>query len=87
MSQNNIFYNFQINDNQSLDSRLFGNKARFINHSNKKANIMSTKMSINEEETIIFKSVRDIKEGEELLFDYDPEHKLSQLKDKYPFLQ
>ena len=81
-----LFYNFSLSTTKSIDSRQFGNKSRFINHMRKGQNMVAAVLKINEEDVVIFRASRDIKEGEELYFDYDPTGKMVGLKEKYPFL-
>ena len=83
---NNLFYNFKLNANSSIDSRLYGNKSRFINHSKKASNSVPRKFSIREEEIIIFYALKNIYQGEEILFNYNGEGSLNEFTDKYPFI-
>lgn len=85
--ENNLFYTFKLNKYESVDSRIFGNKARFINHSKKKENIVPRAVNINEQYVIVFHATKDIQKGEELLFNYNGEGELSEFKEKFPFIE
>jgi SET domain-containing protein len=65
---------------------MYGNKARFINHSHNKQNISPMKIRIQEEDVILFYALRDIHEHEELFFNYNGQGSLSEFRDKYPFI-
>ncbi len=58
-----MFYTFQLNKNEILDSQRFGNKARFMNHSQKEENVRPEVIKIREDDVLIFRALRDIKEG------------------------
>ena len=62
-------YLFEINENYTIDGSDYSNKARYINHfcnPNIEAEIVGGE--------IIFTAIKDIKEGEELGFDYGQEY-------------
>jgi SET domain-containing protein len=61
----------QFNDGRAIDGLLGGNESRFINHSTK-PNVAA----LREGERLIFYSLDDIEEGEELTFDYGFDPKL-----------
>ena len=61
-----IFYNLHSVDATKEDGTL----GRLINHSKTKANIKSVIMEVDDTPHIIFLSIRNIKAGEELLYDY-----------------
>ena len=68
-----------------------GNKTRFINHGNEsegKTNLVSLNMFSQGQECIGLYASRDIKEGEELLFDYDGEGEIAKVySEVYSFLK
>ena len=85
--ENNLFYTFKLNKYESVDSRVFGNKARFINHSKRKENIVPRAVSLDEQSVIVFHALKDIQKGEELLFNYNGEGELSDFREKFPFIE
>lgn len=82
-----MFFTFFLNSNEILDSRVYGNKARFMNHSKKNQNVRPEVIKIREEDTLVFRALRPIKVGEELLFDYNGAGELDDFKEKYPFIE
>lgn len=87
------FYNFDSPNgkmiNSSIDARFKGNKARFINHANDgEQNLRAETLNSNGTEYIALFAMRDIREGEELSFNYDGNGKLyKDHRDKYPFIK
>lgn len=65
-----------------------GNKARFINHNNNgQENLRAETKYSNGTEMIALYANRDIREGEELTFNYDGNGNLYRVhRDKYPFI-
>lgn len=65
-----------------------GNKSRFINHgSDREANLFS-EIKMGEGRYVIgFYASRDVKRGEELLFNYDGTGELKKYGKKYPFIK
>jgi uncharacterized protein len=64
---------FTLNDKWLVDGGVDGNSARFINHScdpNCEAVVYVNKDYIEEKDKLWIEAVRDIREGEELSFDY-----------------
>ena len=57
---NNLFYNFKLNECESVDSKVFGNKARFINHNHKKPNVSAEIVNMGEEDLVSFWALKDI---------------------------
>lgn len=84
------FYNFACFEG-SIDARYMGNKTRFINHGNEiegKTNLVSLNIFSLGQEYIGLYASRDIKEGEELLFDYDGEGEVAKVYSEiYSFLR
>lgn len=71
LSLDNLFYNFDSEDG-AIDSKFMGNKSRFINHQDEgKENLEAKETSSNGKNVIAFYAIRDIKQHEELYFDYD----------------
>ncbi|GAB7353699.1 hypothetical protein MBLNU459_g4103t2 [Dothideomycetes sp. NU459] len=66
----NLSYVFSLNQEQSVDSQQLGNKTRFINASSDHKNMGAKIMFCNMTHRIGMYALRDIKIGEELLFDY-----------------
>ncbi|RMZ80763.1 hypothetical protein DV738_g2706, partial [Chaetothyriales sp. CBS 135597] len=70
-------YLFNLNQDQEVDASSFGNKTRFLNNSSNEQNInvVGSTMLCNGVQRVMLCAKRDIKAGEELLFDYKyPEH-------------
>jgi uncharacterized protein len=64
---------FTLNDKWLVDGGVDGNSARFINHScdpNCEAVVHVNKDYIEEKDKLWIEAIRDIREGEELSFDY-----------------
>uniref|UniRef100_A0A0N4ZT98 [histone H3]-lysine(4) N-trimethyltransferase n=1 Tax=Parastrongyloides trichosuri TaxID=131310 RepID=A0A0N4ZT98_PARTI len=62
-------YFFQIDDDYVVDATFCGSCSRYMNHSCE-ANCMAHIIYINEKKKIVMVSSRDIKKGEELMYDY-----------------
>jgi len=62
-------YLFEVNSKKTIDGRDRSNKARYINHSCKP----NCEIEINKGRVFVF-SVKEIKEGEELNYDYGEEY-------------
>lgn len=78
-----LSYLFSLNATQEIDSTYFGNKVRFINHaSRQKANLYPRIMMVNTVHRIALYASRNIKAGQELLFDYGPKFPDEQLGGK-----
>ena len=58
---------------QDVDGQSSGNKMRFINHSKASANCIPRMVLCNTVVRIAIEAERDIKKGQELLFDYGDE--------------
>ena len=87
MSQTNDFYNF-ANHGITIDARYIGNKARFINHGNDKESNLTSEIKISDGKYVIgFYATKEIKKGEELLFNYDGSGQLKKHQNKYPFIK
>ncbi|RMZ87769.1 hypothetical protein DV736_g4995, partial [Chaetothyriales sp. CBS 134916] len=70
-------YLFNLNQDQEVDASNFGNKTRFMNNSSNEQNInvVGCTMLCNGVQRVMLCARRDIRAGEELLFDYKyPEH-------------
>ncbi|CEG40325.1 Transcriptional repressor EZH1 [Plasmopara halstedii] len=63
-------YLFDLNEDAVLDALRCGNKSKFINHSSDKPNCTAKVVSVCGVHHITIWALRDIKVGEELLFDY-----------------
>lgn len=87
LSKNTMFFTFQLNKEEVLDSRVFGNKARFMNHSQDHQNVRPEVIKIREEDVLVFRALRQIENGEELLFNYNGAGELNDFKEKYPFIK
>ena len=74
------FYSFQLASMEFIDSKRFGNKSRFINHSNTCPNLETKIIFANGDYHIILTPIRPIPSGHELLFDYNPNGGLSHYK-------
>ncbi|RYG96101.1 SET domain-containing protein-lysine N-methyltransferase, partial [archaeon] len=61
---------FKLNDMQCIDATRRGNKAKYINHSEKHANCVPKVVQVGGDHKVILLALRDIKLGEELFFDY-----------------
>ncbi|KAK3057944.1 hypothetical protein LTR09_001021 [Extremus antarcticus] len=78
-----LSYLFTLNATQEIDSTYFGNKIRFINHASAhKANLYPRIIMVNAVHRIALYANRNIKSGEELLFDYGPKFPDEQLGGK-----
>lgn len=64
-------YLFEKNEILLVDSKFLGNEMRFINHSKNKANLLSRNVFCDFQNFVCLFTLREIGEGEELLFDYD----------------
>lgn len=76
-----------MSEAQIIDSRYFGNKARFINHGSGNENVRPEVMRVRERQVLLFRAIRDIRAGEELLFNYNGAGDLDEFKDRYPFIE
>jgi SET domain-containing protein len=63
-------YGIAVDDDKVIDAHLYGNEARFINHSCD-PNCVAQKWSVGSTTRIIITAAKDIGKGEELTFDYD----------------
>lgn len=73
-------YVFSLSDGKqfSIDSLVFGNKSRFVNHNELSFNNCMIELAdINKMEYIVFKAKKDIEFGEELFFDYGESYTLN----------
>ena len=62
----------------SIDSLVYGNKSRFVNHNEGHLNNCVIELTeISKKEYIVFKAKRDIEFGEELFFDYGDSYTLN----------
>ena len=63
--EDNLCYAFKLDEHDNLDSRMFGNKSRFINHAprRKDDNVTPKAISVGEQQRIVFHALRDIQEG------------------------
>jgi hypothetical protein len=67
----NCSYIFALNKDYVIDAWRYGNKTRFINHCDKKdQNLQAKVLLVNGEHRIGFYATKNIKAGDELLFDY-----------------
>jgi hypothetical protein len=72
-------YVFSLSDGKqfSIDSLIYGNKSRFVNHNELSFNNCMIELAeINKMEYIVFKAKKDIEFGEELFFDYGESYTL-----------
>jgi len=68
-------YNFDLTDEEDVDSARVGNEMRYINHgSGDKANAEACKKLVFGVPRIGFWATRNIKAGDEILFDYGDEY-------------
>ena len=70
-------YLFNLNQDQEIDASSFGNKTRFMNNSSEEQNInvLGATLLCSGVQRVMLYAKRDIKAGEELLYDYAyPEH-------------
>lgn len=86
--ENNLCYAFKLGEYDNLDSRLFGNKARFINHAPRRRddNVTPKAINVGEQNRIVFHALRDIQEGEELYFNYNGGGEFQDHRDRFPFI-
>lgn len=78
-----LSYLFTLNSDQEIDSTYFGNKIRFINHAGgNKQNLYPRIIMVNTVHRIALYAARNIRKGEELLFDYGPQFPDEQLGGK-----
>lgn len=73
-------YVFSLSDGKqfSIDSLVYGNKSRFVNHNELSFNNCMIELAeFNKMEYIIFKAKKDIDFGEELFFDYGESYTLN----------
>ncbi|EPS42136.1 hypothetical protein H072_3842 [Dactylellina haptotyla CBS 200.50] len=61
---------FSINETHAIDGTRFGNKTRFLNHSQIEPNCEAKVLFVNGAHRIAFRALEDIEIGEELLFNY-----------------
>ncbi|CAL1708430.1 unnamed protein product [Somion occarium] len=72
-SYTGLNYNFGLNSSQNLDAITVGNVTRYFNHS-VTPNVLANTLVVNGEHRIAFYAARDIKKGEELLFNYGDQY-------------
>jgi histone-lysine N-methyltransferase EZH2 len=78
-----LSYLFSLNKKQEVDSTLFGNKMRFINHALlKQANLYPRIIMVNTVFRIALYGARKINAGQELFFDYGDQFPQDQLGGK-----
>lgn len=78
-----LSYLFSLNRSQEIDSTYFGNKIRFINHAGDGYNTLFPRVIlVNMVHRIALYAERNIRVGEELLFDYGPKFPNEQLGGK-----
>lgn len=73
-------YVFSLSDGKqfSIDSLVFGNKSRFVNHNELNFNNCVIELAeMNRMEYIVFKAKKDIEFGDELFFDYGDSYTLN----------
>jgi len=63
-------YSFSLNTSIVADAANVGNEMRFFNHSAEEANIEPRIKLVNGDHKVSFYAIRQIKKGEEILFDY-----------------
>lgn len=78
-------YYFRLNDRVwCVDATLCGRKGRLINHSAKKANVITKSFNIDNKPTLCFFAKTDIAKGVELMYDYGDRRK--DALDSHPWL-
>ena len=72
-------YLFNLNTSQELDATNFGNKTRFMNNSllDDNINVLGSTMLCNGVQRVMLYAKRDIKAGDELLYNYDYPREIS----------
>lgn len=73
-------YLFDLNIEQELDGSRFGNKTRYINHTDEEEviNLRSVRQNVNGIARVSFWTKRDIKAGEEFFYNYGYEEEVTQ---------
>ncbi|KAF7314312.1 Pre-mRNA splicing factor [Mycena kentingensis (nom. inval.)] len=66
-------YVFQLNTSLAIDGAHAGNTSRYINHTDKNPNCTAQIKLVNGQHRIGIYALRDLKDGEEVFFDYGPD--------------